>query len=216
MTDVRQMLVDANPVGRGRRPRMPCEPPCSPRCAARRRPRRRALRPWRWPLPMILVGLVGAGGVATAGGWFISQQTRDQSAALTSGPRVRGATARRPTMGCRSRRPPSGSWRRPRRRRACGDDRLGPLPAVRWSRRDGGLDPAGDRAPRRLPVARLLGRLPARGPLRRRAGGGDDLAPSGQLAHGAGRSRASPSDRAACCAGSRRWRRPRDAGGVTE
>ncbi|MBO9534114.1 MAG: hypothetical protein J7513_14175 [Solirubrobacteraceae bacterium] len=89
MTDSRQMLIDANPVER-------IEIPAALRAelfAEVRRtpaPRRLISRPWKWPLSSLLIGLVATGGVATAGVWFISQETKDRSAALTRESAVRG------------------------------------------------------------------------------------------------------------------------------
>lgn len=84
MTDIRQLLVDANPVPRA-------EVPDTVRAelfAEVRRTPPPARRRWRWPLPTILIALVTVGGVATAGGLFISQETRGKSAALRAAPDV--------------------------------------------------------------------------------------------------------------------------------
>lgn len=79
MTDIRQQLVDANPVPRA-------EVPEALRAElfaeVRRTPPRTSRFRRRWPLPTILVGLVAAGGVATAGGLLISKETREQSVSL--------------------------------------------------------------------------------------------------------------------------------------
>ncbi|MEH3053825.1 MAG: hypothetical protein PGN13_07420 [Patulibacter minatonensis] len=53
-------------------------------------PRRRAR--FRWPLSSMLIALVAAGGVATAGGLLISQATKDRANAQTTQPEYDGGS----------------------------------------------------------------------------------------------------------------------------
>jgi hypothetical protein len=100
MTDIRQLLMEANPVLRAEVPdALRAELFAEVRRTAP--PAGRVRRPWRWPLPSILVALVAAGGVATAAGLFISQQTKDQAAALVRQPAVRGADGSPTAYGAR-------------------------------------------------------------------------------------------------------------------
>ncbi len=88
MTDLRQLLADANPVPavqvpEALRAELMAEVLRTPP------PQRRRIRV-QWPIPSVIAGLVVAGGVATAGALFVSERTRDQSAALTTSPAITG------------------------------------------------------------------------------------------------------------------------------
>lgn len=94
MTDIRQLLMEANPVPD--RVEVPALVRAEVFAEVRRTPppTRR-----RWPLPTILIALVAAGGVATAGGLLISQATKDKSTALTGGRSVNGVDGAPLTYG---------------------------------------------------------------------------------------------------------------------
>lgn len=88
MTDLRQLLMEANPVPAAQVPdALRAELLAEVR---RTPPPERRRRRIQWPLPSVLAGLVVAGGVATAGALYISQEARDQSAALTTSPAITG------------------------------------------------------------------------------------------------------------------------------
>ena len=87
MTDIRQLLMEANPVAS--RVEVPDVVRAEVMAEVHRTPpRRRFTRRWQWPLPTILVALVAAGGVATAAAVLISRESKQQSTALASGPPV--------------------------------------------------------------------------------------------------------------------------------
>jgi hypothetical protein len=102
MTDIRQLLMEVNPVPQ-------VEVPDALRAelmaeVRRTPPPERRRRRLQWPIPSVLLGLVVAGGVATAGALYISERTRSQSAALTTSPAVVGEQGRPLAYGAEIRR----------------------------------------------------------------------------------------------------------------
>lgn len=120
MTDLRQLLADANPVPAVQVPEALRAELMAEVLRTPPPPQRRRIRV-QWPIPSVIAGLVVAGGVATAGALFVSERTRDQSAALTTSPAITGDQGSPVAYGQRCgalprasspRRPTRLAWRR--------------------------------------------------------------------------------------------------------